>query len=103
MTKCNNDLCAWVSDIEASLQLGDLFFGHVWWCGDYCDCSEARIILCRKNERDFYNQRTLWSGKFYTDGEGYKHTNTELNRMAKHLRKHHNDFYHRIKWPWSPK
>lgn len=102
MAACSAELCGWVN--EFTPELGDLFVGHVWYCGDeYCNCSQAKITLRRKNENGFYNSHVIWEGKFYTDGEGWSKTNTELNRMAAHLRKRHNEFFHRVQWPWSAK
>jgi hypothetical protein len=101
MPQCSEELCGWIPSPE-TIKFNDLFWGYVWWCEDtYCDCSKARITLRRKNEYGFYNSHSLWNGKFYTDGEGHKHTSTELNRMAAHLRKHHNEFFHKIEWPWN--
>ena len=34
--------------------------GEVWECGDeYCNCSEAKITLRRKNEHGFYHGFTV--------------------------------------------
>ena len=100
MAQCSEQLCGWVDEVV--VELGDLLVGHVWYCGDdYCNCSQANITMRRKNEHGFYNPHTIWEGKFYSDGDGWSKTSTELNRMAAHLRKRHNEFYHRIQWPWS--
>lgn len=100
MAPCSGELCDWVDQVV--VEPGDLLVGHVWYCGDeYCNCTAATITMRRKNENGFYNSHVIWEGKFYTDGEGWSKTNTELNRMAAHLRKRHNEFYHRVQWPWS--
>jgi hypothetical protein len=103
MMACSEKLCGWIPDPETK-RLDDQIKGYIWWCGDeYCDCSEGCIVFLRRNEHGFYNLHTLWSGKFYTDGEGWAETKAELNHMAQHLRRHHNEFYHRIQWPWTNK
>lgn len=93
----------WALDVPA---FGELH-AHIWWCGDdWCDCTQARIvhIIQRSPGGGWMNTRTVWEGQYHVGGWEYEVApNTELNREAKRLRKHHNELFHRISWPWDRK
>lgn len=84
---------------------------HVWGCSDDCDCTQARIegaFGSTPSGRPRFTV-TLWSGTFVS-GWPYEYDTdewvrggptTELNREARRLRKHHNELFHRIEWPWD--
>jgi hypothetical protein len=84
---------------------GGVLWGYVWWCGDeWCDCSQAKIVWRDRPRWRFGDQkpldvRTVWQGEFHTDGE--PGATTELNRIARRLRRHQHDLYARIEWPWN--
>lgn len=76
---------------------GSQLRAHVWWCGDECDCCQARIDQVWAGK---LGSVTLWEGTFRTDGE-WAACNAELNRAAKVMRRHWHDAYRAIEWPWD--
>lgn len=88
---------------------GELF-AYVWWCGDEeCDCTQAQIVhIIERNIYGGWRQsKVVWNGNFISgDYDSYHRSstpNTELNREARRLRKHHHDLHRRISWPWDRK
>lgn len=48
----------------------------------------------------------VWEGEYHVYGwedDDEVAPTTELNREARRLRKHHNELFHRISWPWDRK
>jgi hypothetical protein len=108
MPECSDELCGWT----ASVPDGGFMRGDVWDCGDeWCDCGRAYIEHFTRDTSPWKNDLTsVWQGTFQTDGDWYRPANewkdapasdTELSRMARHLRKHHRALYARIAWPWG--
>lgn len=84
-------------------ETGELY-AYVWWCGDeYCDCTQAQIVhIIERNQYGGWREsRVIWNGTYATEGDWEVAPNTELNREARRLRKHHHDLYRRISWPWD--
>lgn len=85
---------------------GGRFFAYVWDCGDeYCNCTEAKIQYRWKDYPGSlgFHSVEVWHGEFYTDSEGWAPggSTTELNRLARKLRRHHHDQYAQVEWPWN--
>lgn len=76
-------------------------FASVWYCEDDCGCSEASIYHVAERNRDggIFRSTVLWRGTYHIEYE--LGATTELNREARRLRKHHNELFHRISWPWD--
>jgi len=90
--------CAWLDDLPTTGTIR----AEVWECDDdWCGCTEARVTHWVKSDNQMYWHRTnLWQGQFHSDHQ-WAESNRELNRLARHLRRHHNAEYHRIAWPWD--
>lgn len=56
----------------------------VWWCEDpYCDCRQAQVVRLTPGARFPWTSRELlWSGTFFTDGEGEGLAAAELRAEA---------------------
>lgn len=96
----------WIEAIPADAKL----IARVWECGDDCGCSQAEIVISEERISPvggwrWWDSRTVWWGNYYVDYsdyfEGSSRPSSELNRVAKYLRKHHNELFHRIVWPWN--
>jgi len=75
---------------------------EVWECDDTCLCAQAQIVSGQRTPAGGMRvDRTLWRGEYHIEWEGSP--TTELNREARRLRKHHNELFHRISWPWDRK
>lgn len=78
---------------------GGFLSAEVWWCGDeWCDCTQALIVWQSERTRPQQTKR-VWESVFRSDGE--PGATTDLNRVAKLLRKRQHDLYARIEWPWD--
>ena len=96
----DEERCKFIENVPDDAKM----FAYVWWCGDdYCDCSQAKILTYTERNGPAFRgpHTTIWEGEYHSEGEG--NPNNELNRIAAHLRRHHNAFYHRIVWPWFNK
>lgn len=95
MARCSPELCGWVELVPPAEQLGARRLqADVWYCDDDCGCSEANIVL----KEPYRVGIAVWTGEFRIDHESG--ATTDLNRMGKHLRRHHHDLYSLISWPW---
>ena len=97
------------TDWALSAPAGGELHAYVWWCGDEdCDCTQARIVhvIERFPGGGWKRSSIVWEGEYHVYGwedEDEVAPTTELNREAKRLRKHHNELFHRISWPWDRK
>ena len=67
---------------EADLWNQERLQAYIWWCGDdQCNCQQAQIRGVKPNHEAGYpwiKPVTIWTGTFFTDGEGGEIPTEEL-------------------------
>jgi hypothetical protein len=87
---------AWMAEHKGPLKRIE---GAVWWCGDLCDCQQARIAEVYENKTvpGAVVRVPIWEGAYYIDGDGDAFADLETKREE--LRSTDPDLEALIKWP----